>query len=307
MQECARPGLVTFIGLALVLGGLVACASVQVPDAGYDIHAVSDPSVIERGRYLVYGPGHCASCHGDPAREDETRLGRQVPLSGGRRFQLGPVGTIVTPNITNDMSTGIGALSDDMLVRSLRYSVSRQGRTLAPFMAFADLADEDLQAVISFLRAAPTVKNPTPASDLSWLGMLGINFLMDPQSPAVPPPRRLTPARTAEYGDYLANTVANCRGCHTLRSKLTGAFIGPDFAGGAPMDEAGTAYTPPNLTPVPGGIVDTLAEEDFIDRFRSRSRDQSGSPMPWAAFAQMTDTDLGAIYRYLRSLHAAER
>ena len=27
-----------------------------------------------------------------------------------------------------------------------------------------------------------------------------------------------------------------------------------------------------------------------------------GSPMPWANFARMTDDDLRAIYRYLRSL-----
>ena len=28
--------------------------------------------------------------------------------------------------------------------------------------------------------------------------------------------------------------------------------------------------------------------------------------MPWESFARMTDTDLGAIYRYLRTLEPAE-
>src|SRR5688572_12986765 len=28
-----------------------------------DLHASADPAVIARGRYLAYGPAHCASCH----------------------------------------------------------------------------------------------------------------------------------------------------------------------------------------------------------------------------------------------------
>jgi mono/diheme cytochrome c family protein len=285
---------------------VASCASVQLPQDGYGIHAVNDPAVIERGRYLVYGPAHCSACHGDPAREGEIRAGQEVPLSGGRRFELRSIGTIVAPNITNDASTGIGALSDDLLVRALRHGISGRGKVLAPFMSFAGLSDDDLQAVISFLRIAPAVPNPVPPNDLTWLGSFGINVLLDPQRTAASPPTQLTPAGSAEYGSYLANTVANCHGCHTLRSKLTGAFIGPPFSGGAAMNEAGGVYTPPNLTPIAGGVVGMTTEQQFIDRFRGRARAASGSPMPWAAFARMTDTDLAAIYRYLRTLPPAE-
>jgi hypothetical protein len=60
------------------------------------------------------------------------------------------------------------------------------------------------------------------------------------------------------------------------------------------------------LRPGPTGIVNGLSERDFIARFRIEDRAQLGSPMPWEAFARMTDDDLGAIYRYLKTLRPAE-
>jgi hypothetical protein len=65
----------------------------------------------------------------------ELRRGGEIALSGGKRFNLGPLGTMVAPNITSDQVAGIGSLSDEMVVRSLRYGISRHGRPLAPFMA----------------------------------------------------------------------------------------------------------------------------------------------------------------------------
>jgi len=111
--------------------------------------------------------------------------------------------------------------------------------------------------------------------------------------------------RSARYGRYLAHAVANCHGCHTRRSKLTGAYVGPLLAGGMKLEEQGTVFTSPNLTPVDGGVLQNLSEAQFIHRFRARGRRGGHSPMPWQAYARMTDTDLGAIYRYLVSLPPA--
>jgi mono/diheme cytochrome c family protein len=252
----------------------------------------------------VQGPAHCAACHGDPARDEERRLGRAVPLSGGRAFHLGLLGTIVAPNITSDPVAGIGALSDATLVRSLRYGVSQNGRPLAPFMSFGDLADDDLQAILSFLRTLPPVPRRAPPSELTWLGALALNMVIGPAGPEAPPPARVPPARNSEYGRYLTQTVANCHGCHTRRSRLTGAFVGPAFGGGRAMTEPAGTFVPPNLTP--DGILNGLSEGDFIARFRVEGRGRAGSPMPWEAFARMTDDDLAAIYRYLRTLPPAE-
>jgi mono/diheme cytochrome c family protein len=294
----------------VLLGGaactLASCATIRAPANGDGIQALADPDVIERGRYLVFGPAHCVACHGDPGREAEMRLGDEIPMSGGRSFDLGPLGIIVTPNITNDSVAGIGAMSDEELVRSLRYGLSRQDRALLPFMPFADLSDADLQAIISFLRTTTPVNEPARESRLSWLGAFAAQFILEPQQPTTRPPLQLPAERTAEYGRYLAHTVANCHGCHTQRSKLTGAFVGPAFAGGMELKEPTGAFITPNLTPVADGALSSRTEQEFIETFRDRARAPTPSPMPWAAFARMTDADLGAIYRYLRSLPPAE-
>src|SRR5262249_20517130 len=203
--------MVVAIGAAGI--SLVACATARAPAGGNGIRAVDDPVVIQRGRYLVQGPAQCAACHGDPARDEERRLGREVPLSGGYAFRLGLLGTIVTPNITGDPVGGIGALSDAALVRSLRYGIARDGRPLAPLMSFAELADDDLRAILSFLRTLPPVARSAPPGELTWLGALALTMVVSPAGPGAPPPPRVTPARTAEYGRYLAHTGANAHGC----------------------------------------------------------------------------------------------
>ena len=101
---------------------LASCAMIRAPESDDVIQTLDYPDVIERGRYLVFGPAHCSACHGDPGRT-EMSLGDEIPMSGGRSFDLWPLGTIVTPNITSDPVAGIGAMSDEALVRSLRYGV----------------------------------------------------------------------------------------------------------------------------------------------------------------------------------------
>jgi mono/diheme cytochrome c family protein len=295
---------IAVIGVVTVTA--ISCTTVNVRPANPGIHASTDPKVIERGRYLVYGPAHCSSCHGDPARENEVRQGQETPLSGGRSFALGVLGTLVAPNITSDVATGIGGLSDDTLVRSLRYGISRHSKPLVPIMSFTDLADDDLRAIVSYLRTVPPVSRPAAPHRLSLLGTLGVNFLLNRQGPTKPPPSQLPPERTAEYGRYLAHTVANCHGCHTQRSKLTGGFTGPAFAGGLVLEEPEGTFVTPNLTPITAGIMSQFTEQEFIERFRVTKRVQPASPMPWEAYARMTESDLGAIYRYLRTLSAGE-
>ena len=128
--------------------------------AAPDIHASADPAVIERGRYLVRGAAHCADCHTAPEQRAALEAGKDVPLSGGNEFNL-PVGVFRVPNITPDVETGIGRYTDPQLARMLRHGVRPNGKMVLPFMPFADLSDEDLTAVISYLRAQPPCGTPS--------------------------------------------------------------------------------------------------------------------------------------------------
>ena len=118
------------------------------------------------------------------------------------------------------------------------------------------------------------------------------------------------PDSTIEYGKYLANSVANCRGCHTKRDLMTGGYVGTDYAGQMSMevlDENGKTipgkhFVSPNLTPDQlTGRMYHWTQDVFIKRFQS-GRVIEGSVMPWGAFSRMNEQDLAAIYKFLKTL-----
>jgi len=291
------------LGALLVVGGVAVLLreNRRFEAPAVDVHASRDPAVIERGRYLVEGPAHCGECHGDVARKG---TGPRVPLSGGTEFKL-PVGVVRVPNITPDSETGIGRLRDADIARLLRYGVRPDGRAVLPFMPFNNMADDDLVAVISYLRAQPPVRHAVAPHDVNVLGRIVKAFVLTPKGPTGPVPKVVAPAATADYGRYLATSVANCVGCHTRIDMRTGAPIGPAFGGGATIESstvAGASFVTPNLTPsARWGWIASWPEEVFVARVHMGEQ-RTGSPMPWGAFRHMSDTDLQAIFRFLHTL-----
>jgi mono/diheme cytochrome c family protein len=292
----------------LIIGGLVAIVYAR-HDRHFeaplpDIKASTDSAVIARGKYLVYGPGHCNYCHGTNEEVARMKQGETLPLAGGYLFDI-PIGKLYTPNITPDPETGIGKLSDAEIARALRYGVNHRGEAMLEFMSFQNASDEDLAAIISYIRSMPPVKRELPAKEYNFLGKAISAFVLKPSGPAATPPQSVKIDSTADYGKYLATSIANCRGCHTPRDMMTGAYIGPDFSGGERFNsETGgkEQYVSANLTPdKESGHIAGWSEEAFIQRFR-RGRFYAGSPMPWESYGRMSDSDLKAIYRYLQTV-----
>jgi mono/diheme cytochrome c family protein len=269
-----------------------------------DIRASRDPAVIAKGEYLVYGPGHCAPCHTPKSDAPRVAKGARLPLRGGHEWSL-PLGRIYSPNITPDEETGIGRLSDAQLARVLRHGVRPDGRAAVPFMEFHDLSDEDLTAIISFIRTQPPVRHHVPDHQLTLLGKGVMAFVITPKGPArTPPARSPEVAPTVERGSYVASGLAGCAECHTKRSPRDGSYAGPRFAGGMEMPAEGTpqVFVTPNLTPDPRtGHIYNWTEEAFVARFKL-GLIAPGSPMPWADYRNMKEEDVRAIYRFLRSL-----
>lgn len=292
--------------LTLITGLAVATALRQnlQYDAPYpDITASKDSSVIARGKHLVFGSAHCINCHNPNNPDSLVRLGLEVPLTGGFKFAI-PLGDIYSKNITPDSATGIGSYTDAEIARALRYGVHPDGTVVFDFMPFHNMSDEDLTAVISYLRAQKPVYNKVPDHDLNILGKVVKAFMVKPVGPDGPVPATVTKDTTYAYGRYMAMSVAECNGCHTLRD-MSGAFIGEPFAGGGKMEEGGIAYYPPNLTTDPGSRIAGWSQDDFINRFR-KGRIIPGSPMPWDSYNRMDDVELKAIYQYLSSLKPAK-
>jgi len=296
--------------IALVLAAVVLVRWDRTFDAPYpNITASRDPKIIDRGRYIVYGPGHCAGCHTDTSKQDAISKGAMLPLSGGYVFRL-PIGTFYTPNLTPDPQTGISRRKDAELARILRHGVRADGRAALPFMEFHNMSDDDLQAVISYLRSQTPVRNAVPQHSFTFLGKAIMAFVLKPIGPSSTPPAVAPPQEaTIERGKYIANNLAGCASCHTKRSPVDGSYTGPRFAGGMRMDIDGDpnkVLVSPNLTPdAKTGRIASWPEEQFVGRFGA-GVGVPGTHMPWKMYQRMSTTDLQAVYRYLRSLQPVD-
>ena len=113
------------------------------------------PSVtVEYGEYLAGRVAHCIECH--------STLGPQGPMydthlgAGGYEFH-GPWGVSVAPNIT---PTGLSDYSDAELIGLIAEGVRPGGVPMMPPMPygnFARMTQNDLDAVILYLRSLPAL------------------------------------------------------------------------------------------------------------------------------------------------------
>ncbi len=285
------------IGLGILLGVfVVALASAALLgnsklDRQYAIEpeAVSIPAnatSISRGQYLA--AVSCAGCHGDD-------------LGGAPFFQDPAMGSIPAPNLTTGTGGAAATYSDADLVRAIRHGVGPDGKALAimPAQAFWHYSDEDLGAIIAWLRHAPPVNNDLGERSLNLLprlligvGAMRILAAEDIDHTAARP-AATTPQVGAAYGEYLVNTN-DCRQCHG--ALLTG---GQSSEPGAPPG--------PNLLGEGGAARWTAAE--FVTAMRTGitpdGRSLDASFMPWEDYGRMTDDDLTALHLYLQSLPAA--
>ena len=288
----------TIILFVLIIGLTIAVISRQhlKYDAPYpNIVASTDTTIIARGKHLVFSSAHCINCHSRNNPDSLIALGQDVPLSGGVLFDIG-IAKIYSRNITPDKETGIGRYTDAEIARILRYGVHANGDPVVDFMPFHNTSDDDLTAIISYLRSQKPVRNEIPGNELSIMGKVIKAFMMKPVGPTGEVPKTMIPDTTAAYGKYLAISIAECNGCHTKRN-LAGEFVGEPFGGGGEVE----GFITPNLTPDPSGRIYNWSKQNFIDRFRMGKLIPK-SPMPWNSFKRMTDGELTAIYNYLKTV-----
>jgi mono/diheme cytochrome c family protein len=172
-------------------------------------------------------------------------------------------------------------------------------------MPFHNVTDEDLTAIISFLRTQQPIHNQVPGNETNVLGKVVKAFVIKPVGPTGTVLKSIPRDTTAAYGEYLASYIANCKGCHTNRDLMTGAFIGEPFAGGFKMesviDPGHVSLLTPNLTPDSTGRLYGWSQDQFIRRFR-QGKLIPHSPMPWPSFSRMSDEELKAIYQFLQNV-----
>lgn len=115
---------------------------------------------INRGAYLVDGPGHCASCH-----TPKNLLGGD----SSAYLQGGALQGWNAPDLTSNPHTGLGKWSNEDIVSYLRSGTNRETASSGPMTEAIEnstqyMTDADLHAIASYLKSLPASNMPVPAA-----------------------------------------------------------------------------------------------------------------------------------------------
>ncbi|QYK42809.1 MAG: c-type cytochrome [Paracoccaceae bacterium] len=256
--------------------------------------AAAAETPMERGEYLVQGPGGCGNCH--------TPFGAAGPDwskdLGGRLVEESAAFTAWAPNITP--GGRVAGWSDAAFARAIREGIRPDGSLIGPPMPFAmyrGLSDSDVAAMVAYLRAVPAVPGETPASTYNI-----------PLLPAWGPPvgavADVPRGVTAEYGAYLAGPVSHCMECHTPMGPQGPMLDTRLGAGGFAFHGPWGTSVASNLTGHADGLAGYSDAElaDMIARGMRPGGVPMLPPMPYGYLSRFTDDDLAAVILYLRSL-----
>lgn len=240
----------------------------------------------ERGAHLFATRG-CADCHG-------------ADLGGAKVVDDPAVGQLFGPNLTKGEGSVTMQYGDEDWVRAIRHGVNPEGRPLVlmPSSEYAELSEQDLADLISFIQSAPPIDRatvPVKVGPISRLLLVSgaTPLAADVINHTTIKPAIVTPGATPEYGRYLA---VGCQGCH-----------GPNFSGG--KIAVGPPDWPPasNLTLHAEGALADWSEADFLTALRTAHRPNGTeiSPVMPRAFGKMTDDELKALWAFLKTVPAA--
>jgi len=265
--------------------------------------------MVERGKYLANHVAVCLDCH---SKRDFTKFSFP-PAPGtegiGASFPFGEAegipGEIWAPNITPGR---LKDWTDADYAKAIAHGVNKSGDTLFPIMPYYNysrMAKEDLDAIIAYIKTLPASDSTVPARKL----FIPLSAL--PPLPEFAPEKNLKPDTTdkIKYGQYLV-TIASCGDCHTPMKPDRTPDFAKAFSGGFTFKTPGFTVTVSNITPDSATGIGSWTEDAFLAKFRTNASDEvinadhgkQQTPMPWAMYGKMKETDLRAIYTYLRSV-----
>ena len=264
--------------IGITLGTLVIVAGVAIYGVSeyrlhqtFDIVAApitvpTDSAGLAAGRHIFETRG-CEGCHGPG-------------LSGKVFFDDPWIARLVAPNVPK----AIRGYSDPELARLLRHGVrpSGQGVAVMPSSMFYHLDDQDLGALIAYLRTVPEpTGHPLPSNSMRLLARVGLTmgqYKVEPRNITHDAPRPSKGPDAASLGRYIA--MSSCTECHGER--LQGD---PQ---GAPALMIVGGYTAPEFTKLMReGVPKDGKEREMM------------SPVARSRFSHFTDEEVNALYAFL--------
>lgn len=273
-------GLV-FLAITVFGGiGLVRLYPVGRTQPSASIPVTGNAEQTARGEKLAH---LCTGCHSPE---------QQFPLSGSAENFVGdsPLGEIWGANLTP--GGRIKDWTDEEIARAIREGVDKDGRALIimPSPTFHRMSDDDVAALVAYLRSQPAVERDLPETQLSPVALVMLGAGMVPSSATEPitAPVKMPAQGTEEYGAYLSYGFG-CTDCHG--ANLAGMSAGP------------TGESAPNLTQ----IVPNWTQEQFIEFFNSGTdpsgRKVSQESMPYQEFrGAFSDAELTDMYNFLHNM-----
>jgi mono/diheme cytochrome c family protein len=251
-----------------IIGGAKLNQKFIAPDI--DIAHSTDPQIIAHGERLVTLTG-CSGCHSER-------------LQGKVMAELPEGSRLVASNIPRVAAS----LTDGELAKIIRYGVrpDETGVVVMPSQFFFTLTDDDLKAILSYIRATPDEGEELPQMRIGLMPRL--LFMLEEFEPAPAYIEDFT-ARPSfdftnkiDHGKYLALLV--CAECHGL-----------DFKGQEMPDEA----SPPDLI-----VTSAYTRDEFTELMRSgaslngRDLGLMGEVARYR-FSAFTDDEIDALYAFL--------
>ena len=285
----------SLVGLLLVAGAVLVFIGNGRLNKKYDFPP-SNITVPTDAASIAYGKHRaetlCEGCHG-------------ADLSGiDNWFSAGPLGMVDSANLTTgEGGFGQESTSVQNYVNAIRHGIDPEGKPI--FMpavnSTSNLSDEDLGAIIAYVKSVPPVDHKTNGQHFTPLAKILLAAGKLGKLPVEAVSHNLhvvAPERAVniEYGKYLVDTN-DCRVCH-----------GSQLNGG-PFPDPTITLISPNITT--GGETGFWTEEQFINTIRTGAtpggHNLDPRHMPWDVYKLMTDDELKAIFIYLHSLPKLEQ
>jgi mono/diheme cytochrome c family protein len=308
--------VLAFIVLAVVVvvaAASAGCTGRYIRDTTHEA-VQSTPERLARGSYLVNQAMSCGACHTTHEGNFLLTGERADMYLGGHAVDWPQAGfKFWIPNLTPDVETGLGGWSDDEIMRAIRDGIAKDGHFLFPLMPFSSyqhVAEEDLRAIVAYLRSVPPVKNRRTLgqNDFGFFVELVVNRGLVHHEPAhdVPPPARADKVKVGEY----VMRLGHCWECHSATGMGPVDVGGEGFLSG--WNEAqkfpgvGKVYFR-NLTPDPETGLGRYSADQIKQALRTGRRlDGKAMAPPMSLFTPhlsgLSDEDLDALVAFLKSI-----
>ena len=265
--------------------------------------AARSQDIAARGQYIFALAGGCA-CHSAP---------KGAQHAGGRAFPI-PFGTVYSTNITQDKETGLGNWTDQQISDAITKGIRRDGSRILPVMPYekySGMAQEDLKALIAYLRTIQAVKKTTPELK-TWAPLarsLGTPIFLKIFGRFSTPPNE-APRNSIERGRYLVEHVSVCGDCHTPRNSIgvPQQFL---YLAGAGEKIGPLGQAVPNITPDRETGIGDWEQEDVVELLHTGTKPDLDNVQGLmyevvqgtsGGYKDMKKEDALAIAAYLKSL-----